>query len=220
MVFIKKNKFIFLYLVVALLSFNSLVKAQTIEAGITGGGAYLLTDSVKAVPFEQPGWSIGVITRYNFNSRWSARLSYNYMNFKNVAPYSDTVNINDISLIGEFNFFDYATGSEHNIFSPYLFGGVSGFIYKRYPLDNLGNVDLSKNKEIKFNGALTFGVGFKYSLSERLGLGLEWGMRKTFTDRLDNNDLNGTFFYGSDWYNYTGLSITYKFYILKSGTCK
>jgi len=31
-----------------------------------------------------------------------------------------------------------------------------------------------------------FGLGIKYSVTDRLGIGLEWGMRKTFTDYLDD----------------------------------
>ncbi len=208
MMFFIKNKFVFLYLGMALLSFVSNVNAQTIEVGLSGGGAYLLTDSVRAVPFEQPGWSAGGVVRYNFNTRWSARFSYNYMNFKNVKPFNDTLSINDVSLVGEFNFFDYDIGSEKNNISPYLFGGISGLSYK------------ISSDTLRGNAALTFGVGLKYSLSDRIGMGFEWGMRKTFTDKLDRNDIDGTFFYGSDWYNFTGISITYKFNVIKHGACR
>ena len=209
MMFFNKSKFIFLHLgIIALLSFTSKVNAQTLEVGILGGGTYLLTDSVRAVPFEQPGWSVGGLVRYNFNTRWSARFSYNYMNFNNVIPGNDTVKINDISLVGEFNFFDYATGSKDDNFSPYLFGGISGLSYK------------IKSDTLRGSAALTFGVGLKYSLSDKIGVGFEWGMRKTFTDKLDNNDVDGNFFYGSDWYNFTGISITYKFNVVNLGACK
>jgi hypothetical protein len=34
--------------------------------------------------------------------------------------------------------------------------------------------------------SIPFGAGFKLNLSERIDLSMEWGMRKTFTDYLDD----------------------------------
>ncbi len=187
-------------------------KGQSLEVGISGGGSYMLNDSVRAAPFKNGGYSVGVLGRYNFNSRWAVRFSYNYnkINFNRQGEYNGiyTAVINDISMIAEFNFLDYVTGSKYYTFSPYLFGGVSGFVYNNSVADS-----------VSFSGALTFGAGIKYSLTKKVGMGVEWGMRKTFTDNLDGDDKMGTFWYGSDWYGIVALSITYKFDIYKNN-CK
>ena len=199
------------------------VNGQSLEVGVSGGGAYMLNDSVRAIPFKNGGYSVGVIARYNFNTRWTVRFSYNYNNitynrqskYDSLGkPYNtlDTTHINDFSLVGEFNFLDYATGSKYYVFSPYLFGGFSGFTYN-------GEPEKEGKSTIKFNAALTFGIGLKYSISKNIGLGFEWGMRKTFTDSLDLDDKNGSFWYGSDWYNITALTLTYKLNIFKN-RCK
>jgi len=198
------------------LAFSTQVKGQSLEIGAFGGGAYMLNDSVRAMPFKNGGWSVGAIARYNFNSRWAARLSYHYGSVDyNRQGKPDSIynsSIHDISLIGEFNFLDYVTGSKYNTFSPYLFGGASLFYY-----NNNTSVDPTATS---FNAALTFGAGVKYSLTKKIGIGVEWGMRKTFTDLLDQDNYDGTFWYGSDWYNFTGITITYKLDLFKQNRCK
>jgi len=88
--------------------------------------------------------------------------------------------------------------------------------------------------------AIPFGFGFKYSLSKRLAFALEWGLRKTFTDYID--DVSTTYYLEGesinqndpaqilsdptmshqpyeargnastkDWYAFVGLTVTYKF---------
>jgi hypothetical protein len=42
--------------------------------------------------------------------------------------------------------------------------------------------------------AIPFGIGAKMNVSKKVGIGLEWGPRKTFTDYLD--DVSGTY---PDW---------------------
>jgi hypothetical protein len=39
--------------------------------------------------------------------------------------------------------------------------------------------------------AIPFGIGAKMNVSKKVGIGLEWGPRKTFTDYLD--DVSGTY---------------------------
>ena len=181
-------------------------KGQTLEVGVFGGGAYMLNDSVRAIPFKNGGFTVGVLGRYNINTRWAARFSYNFASINyNRMGRSDTVYntpVHDITLVGEFNFLDYATGSKYNNFSPYIFGGISGFTCKN---------DIS--------AAFTFGLGIKYSLTKKIGVGVEWGMRKTFTDTMDGSDFDGSFMYGSDWYNFTGVTITYKLDIFNQNRC-
>ena len=109
--------------------------------------------------------------------------------------------INELSLQLEFNFFDYAIGNEKRKFSPYLFLGIAGFKFN--PQGQLANgawVALqplgtegqgleggaSKKKYKLIQLSIPFGVGAKVNLSKNIGISFEWGMRKTFTDYLDD----------------------------------
>ncbi len=187
-------------------------QSQSLEIGAFGGGAYILNDYERAIPFKNNGYTVGAIARLNLNTRWAFRLSYNYgnINYYNsdnqTTPFTSV--INDVSLIAEFNFSEYKTGGKNSTFSPYLFGGLSGFAY-----DSISN-------NVKFSSALTFGVGVKYSLTKKIGIGFEWGMRKTLTDDLDGDDRDSNLFYGTDWYNFTGITLTYKLDIFNSKKCK
>ena len=60
-------------------------------------------------------------------------------------------------------------------------------------------------------------AGAKFKVSERLNLGLEFTMRKVFSDKVDNftlDDLNGiksSFMKNTDWCSTIMLSVTYEF---------
>ena len=66
-----------------------------------------------------------------------------------------------------------------------------------------------------FTMNIPMGIGVKYKLGERLNIGLEFTMRKAFSDKLDGlKDLNGItsgFAKNTDWYSFTMISITYEF---------
>lgn len=196
-------------IIIALFSFPA--SAQTLEIGLFGGGSYYIGEMNPTIPFKNTKLAYGAIARFNVNRRWAFRLSYQRGGIVGVdtktgrieeQDYSFESMVNDISAVAEFNFFEYFTGSNKNFFTPYLFAGFGYYI-----------TDISNSLVIPF------GFGFKYSVSERIGLGLEWGMRKTFSDQLDGvnsleyqtgvdigDDNNSTW----DWYNFTGITITYK----------
>lgn len=106
------------------------------------------------------------------------------------------------SLIGEFNFFDiYERG-----YTPYVFGGVALFSFYPTTKDSAGNTvtlrrlntegqELPQYPERKQYSltqfALPFGAGVKVLLNDRWTMGMEIGIRKTFTDYLD--DVSKTF---------------------------
>jgi len=82
-------------------------------------------------------------------------------------------------------------GKRVNHLSPYLFGGIGGFWFNpkaKYqgswvalrPLQTEG-VDYSK-----FSIALPVGMGLKYAIDKQWSIGLEVGLRYTFTDYIDD----------------------------------
>ncbi len=243
------------------------MKAQTMEIGISGGVSYYTGDINPAIPYVYSKPAFGALIRYNINNRWAARFSYTRgglmgddlkskaVEFRNL---NFKTHLNDFALVAEFNFWDYFTGSKRNYFTPYLFGGVGIFNFRP---KNFDGVDLQKHgtegQHVGYddrkpynlwNVSFPFGFGFKYSLSSRLSLGLEWGMRKTFTDYID--DISKTYYTDDDpvsdpitrpwdpdkqlhnegmqrgnsksmdWFNVTLLSLTYKFNLYGSKKCR
>lgn len=204
----------------AMMILSSSVSAQTLEVGLFGGGSYYLGEMNPAVPFKNTQLAYGAIARYNQDLRWSFRLSYQRGGIKGYdeqtgrlepQDYSFEAKVNDISLVAEFNFLEYFTGSRRNFFTPYIFGGVGYSI--------LSNVSSEASDSFKNSFVIPFGFGFKYSVSKKIGIGLEWGMRKTFTDYVDGvNSIEYQTGDASlsdaadnwDWYNLFGLSVTYK----------
>ena len=125
----------------------------------------------------------------------------------------------EVSGIIEFNFFPYETGNVRHPFTPYIFTGISMLNFNPQarkidtdtPFDNDGNqtnnewLDLqplgtegqyssqypekSPYQLIQF--AIPVGIGLKASLGERFSMAIEYGLRKTFTDYID--DVGGTY---------------------------
>jgi hypothetical protein len=99
----------------------------------------------------------------------------------------------------------FVTGSKkYSIMTPYVFAGVAvyhfnplGFYENRWvALQPLG----TEGQGSSFSGektysltqfAIPFGVGVKVSTARRVSINLEWGLRKTFTDYLD--DVSGKY---------------------------
>ena len=205
-----------------LMVFSMSTQAQkTLELGLFGGGSYYLGEMNPAIPFVNTQLAFGALARLNLNDRTSLKLSYSRGGIKGndeqplrLVPqdYSFSSVVNDISFVGEFNWWDYFTGSKKSYFTPYLFAGLSYYF-----------------SDLASGMAIPFGFGFKYSISERFGLGFEWGMRKTFSDYVDgvntteyqngldtgDSDKTSTW----DWYNFTGLTLTYKFNLINKRKC-
>ena len=242
------------------------IQAQTMEVGLFGGGSYYLGDLNPGMPFIMVKPAYGVVARYNYGTRWAFKLN----GFRGKVAGDDAVskanevrgvnfesNITDISLSAEFNFFDYFTGSKRDVLTPYIFGGVGFFFYN--PVSNGVNLrDIgTEGQQAGFDGRkpyknlsfdIPFGIGVKYSLNRRLAFTMEWGMRKTFCDYID--DVSKTYYLDgasidpgnteqvlsdptfahkpymergnpktNDWYNFFGISLTYKFRIFGRRGC-
>lgn len=111
-------------------------------------------------------------------------------------------NITELSLIGELTAFNL-----YNIrWSPYVFGGLALFHYNPYTFDTANTKFFLKPLSTEGQGlspypdrkpysltqlALPFGGGIKYVLTDNIRIALEIGIRKTFTDYLD--DVSGTY---------------------------
>lgn len=213
-------------LLLFLLFFSSaqLLPAQTLEVGAFGGISYYNGDLNPGIPFNKMQAVYGVLARYNAGTRWAFRFNINSgklesdvrfarVNVASSEPFN--TNITDVSLLAEFNFFDYFTGSRKDYATPFIFGGISTF----------GTSTTGFGQSFGFNRfSFPFGAGFKYSLGKRLGMAVEWQMHKAFADDVDFavqtdytaaiDDQNT-----NDWFNFTGVSLTYKFNLAKKQKC-
>ncbi|MBM3436337.1 MAG: hypothetical protein FJY07_09010 [Bacteroidetes bacterium] len=233
------------------------------EIGVFAGGSYYMGDLNPNVPFLQTNLAYGALVRYATSSRWAVRVNL----YKGILAGDDTKSnflperslkfnssIWEMGGVGEFNFLPYFTGSMKNYFTPYLFGGAA-LLYHRPKVGRLDlrdfntegqeyatliyPMDPNERKYSYFSFSIPFGVGVKYSFSKRIAATIEWGMRKTFTDYID--DVSTTYYFDTsnpdleppedleysdpnlnhdakmqrgnsqndDWYSFAGLTLTY-----------
>ena len=206
-------------LAVIMLMIATLMAAQAQEYRFEVGGALgmsgYLGDANNANLLKKPGYVAGGLFRYIINSRMAlkanlltAKISGNSANLANTYPdaqtYAFSSQLYDLGAQFEFNFLNYGIGSKYlklKRISPYLTLGVGA--------------TLATGDGDAFTLNVPMGIGVKYKLSERLNIGLEFTMRKTFSDELDGlKDLNGItsgFAKNTDWYSFTMISITYEF---------
>ncbi|TPE45218.1 type IX secretion system protein PorG [Pontibacter mangrovi] len=121
----------------------------------------------------------------------------------------------ELSGVVEYNFLDYYDPKQHPRFSPYVFAGIAGLLYNK-KLTSVHD-ELNRVFDTDMTVTIPFGVGIKYGLSTHWNLGLEFGARKTFTDKLDHLSTPGQpenmlSPHDNDWYFYNGISISYTFY--------
>jgi hypothetical protein len=122
------------------------------------------------------------------------------------------------STVMEYHFLNWRDSKRFVRFTPYLFGGVALFGFS-------GDVDRTQAYST-VQMAIPFGGGVKYVLNPKWYLSLEFGMRKTFFDYLDNisggDFRNKNYQYGhdsnNDHYYFLGVSITRTFYTIPCPT--
>ena len=221
----KRLRFLLIMCTVVMMGMNlstaSAQSPQTIEVGPHFGATSYIGDLNvwRHLPqwdwkqFNQFHYDLGGVVRFNYDSRWSFRLDYSYLHARacdTIAAWRPESHLNfkttahDLSLLVEFNFFDYYTGKNDKGFSPYLFGGVSGLLYRVQPftgdetidalyLNGLGQdeqydvftADPHKEGTPYMSMSIPFGLGCKISISEHLATTVEWRMHYTFTDYFD-----------------------------------
>jgi len=221
-------------------------KAQiTADIGVWGGTSVYFGDLDETNPLQPLNPNFGAYFRYNFNSRVGLRLMFLTGNFSGQgviegAETSFEKGVQDFSLQAEINFLRYILGVEKTPYSAYVTAGV-GVAYFPYDMDpelyavfnpkhNKGNFPVN---ESVMAPTIPFGIGFKYTLGQRLGIGIEYQMRKMFSDKLDNLDDPLAFInynadatikdeikytdltHNNDWSGYLGIHITYKIYMGK-----
>lgn len=161
----------------------------------------------------------GVVGRYNFDPYKTLRLSATYGKLKGSSkdvktyypdyesqPYEFNNSLVDVSLVFEYNFWPYGTGRDYRgakRLTPYIYGG-------------LGATSVSGGSKSVFTANVPIGIGVKYKMTERLNLGVDWGIHFSLNDELDGvkdpyQVKSSGAFKNTDCYSMLQVSLTYSF---------
>ncbi len=194
---------------------------QSVDVGFFGGAGTYFGDMTKVNFSKSINPAIGGFFRYNFNPRYALR--FNVMNSTIGAdgefdsnPWSFNKNVLDVSVHFEFNYMKYIVGDKETPWSTFLFGGIGMQSFK-YNIRNF------QQDGSEVTPTLPFGLGVKFDLSKRLGVGIEGGFRKSLSDKLDDLDDPYSYtnadgvvmkytdtFHNNDWTAYMGIHLVYK----------
>ncbi len=228
------------FLVLAAMLFAVSGNAQvTADIGLWGGGSGYQGD-LEEVTLDPSAFPVlGAYFRYNFHQRGGLRMMF--LTGK-VAKKGTIQNyewefdkpVQDLTLQLEINYLNYMLGNQKASFTSYLTGGL-GVMY--YPdsirtgalaLINMRHPDIGDmpGKRSVITATIPFGMGVKANIGKRVGIGLEYQMRKLFDDRLDDLDdplsyknENGEITtytdwkHNNDWIGFLGVHIIYKIYL-------
>lgn len=189
---------------------------QTYEGGLVVGLPYYIGDLNPFGHFQPTKIGGGILIRKNINSRIGLRGSVTYMPLEGYDSESSSEfqldrNLhfkNDIWEIAggvEINFINYKMGDITKFpYSPYIFFEVAYFHMNPkaeyngewYELQTLGTegqgTSLTTQNQYPLGQlAIPVGLGFRMNLTKAIGLSLEYGVRKTFTDYID--DVSGSY---------------------------
>jgi hypothetical protein len=193
-----------IYGLLFLLLISSGAAAQNWEVGGFAGSSGYMGDFNQNNPFKFTDLSLGAFVKKNFNGYFSAKLGYTYARIQGADSLSSNQQlrnrnlsfftpINEVSLNGELNFFNYLPGISMKRWSPFIFAGVAlvnykpktdyqGDTYSLRPLKTEG-----QEKEYAHNTlSIPYGVGVKVNFYRSWNIALELGYRTAFTDYLDD----------------------------------
>lgn len=185
------------------------------EFGFFGGGSYYIGDLNPSKHFVYSKPAFGAIFRYNLTTRYSLRFTATYGSvYGNDADAEDpfmvqrnlsfTSDILELAFGVELDLFKYRINDMKYPITPYFFyeiayfkmnptGEMNGEDYSLQALGTEGQgTSLSDKNPYKLNQlSVPLGIGLKFNLRARLAVSFEYGIRKTFTDYLD--DVSGRY---------------------------
>ena len=192
------------------------------EIGILLGTSYYLGD-LNTTHFNNSSFASGLIVRKNIDRRFSYKAELLYLNIAADDRNSNSLDTNrglhfkspvyEISGQIEFNFLPYDPGNPLYTWTPFIYTGISLFHFNPQAENRSGEwVDLQPlgtegqgtalvgSEEYSLTQvAIPLGGGIKIAINPSFNIILEYGIRKTFTDYLDdvstvfvgNHDVSG-----------------------------
>lgn len=178
---------------------------------LSGGGMGYTGDLNHQSLFSVPGAAFGLGLRYRIDNRWALCVradkgrigcSKDHDELRGLSFWSD---IYEAGATVEFSFWNYGTGAMDRQWTFYLFGGVYGFHFNPmadYSLAD-GTTGSAELRPLCTEGQgstaypdrhpyrtvqleIPFGVGVKWKIGKTFSLSAEYGLRRTWTDYLDD----------------------------------
>jgi len=184
---------------------------------MSGGVCYYLGDVNPRKQFYNPGLAVGGLVKHNFSEHHSLRLNLfighlkgNDLDFENEYQQRRgqdfETSLADFHIGYEFNFMPYIINRNVKGHTPYMFAALG---YSLILSSSTGTAEA--------HATIPFGVGYKYRFNERASIGVEWGMRKTFTDSLDGvlnpgADDGYSKMHNNDWYSFFCMFVTFRIF--------
>lgn len=182
--------------------------------GMTG----YLGDANTSNLYQNPGWDAELFLRYIINPRLGLKTNFyvgglrgNSEQMTNVFPdgknFKFSTTFYELGELFEFNFFEFGIGETYRKLkriTPYITAGLSATLW-------------TVEKSVYAGFTIPLGIGVKFKANKRLNLGLEFLMKKVFSDRLDGVELEdpytikSSFAKNTDWYSTLTLTISYEF---------
>jgi len=109
---------------------------------------------------------------------------------------SFSISLFEFSMMVEYHFLNFKSGSPQERWSPYFTGGVALAAIS-------GNQDKPRPYS-SFQPSVPLGLGMKYIINPKWIIGFEWGVRMLFFDYLDNvseGDLKKKNYQYGNWYD-------------------
>ncbi len=196
------------YLIIVIIFAVKSVSAQFSEIGVMMGTTYYIGELNKK-HFKHGNIAAGLIYRYSFNTRISFRMNLLIGKVEGYDSASDNVNninrnqsfrsnLSELGAMIEVNYYSYITGDKKTRFTTYLMAGLAyikmnpkaQYLDVWYELQPLGTEGQGlANGPSRYNLdalAIPFGMGAKINLFGRLAVSLEYSLRFTNTDYLDD----------------------------------
>jgi hypothetical protein len=187
---------------------------QKWEIGLQFGPSNYQGDLAQDITFKETHTAGGIFLKKNPSQFFShcfslmeGEISGNDNNFtsQKIRNLSFQTSITELSYQLEFNFFPFSFGLKHEDFTPYVFTGLSLFYFNPQAIYKGQTIELNKldtegkvagNQEKRnyslYQLAIPIGGGFKFSISDKIILGINVGFRTAFTDYLD--DVSTTYY--------------------------
>lgn len=222
-------------LIMLLLSFNA--DAQKFHANLFAGASNYQGDlQDKRFTFSQSHFAGGAGLSYDLTDKFSIRsgIVLGRVSGDDKFGRNKFRNLNFTSNLTEFNLGleYYITRIEDHALTPYVFASIALYHFDPYTYDTSRQKYFLKPLSTEGEGFLTgvknynltqlaipFGGGIKLSLSDNINVGLELGLRKLFTDYLD--DVSTTYVDQIDLLSNRGakaVELAYRGNELKNGT--
>ena len=191
------------------LAIPCIVHAQKFHVDLFGGFSNYQGDlQEKRFTTAQAKGAVGVGIRYDLSNHFSVRTNltyaaigandkYNALSDLRARNLNFTTKITEGNLLLDYNILNL----NYHKLTPYVFGGVAVFHFNPYTNDSLGNKTYLRPLSTEGEGlaaypnrkqyqltqfAIPFGAGIRWKFTENIILSYEFGLRKTFTDYLDD----------------------------------